>query len=349
MKLPKSPYSMLILSLGLLSAACLPVGQSRTNVINGETSEQFSTTVSLKINKGEVIEYCGGVFISDSILLTSGICLEGAKEVAVSGIAEPFKSMPVRSSSIKRHEKFTSKKAEVTNEGKSANYNYVPVESVYADVGIVTFPKGTAPASMIAKLATSNASRGDVVYLAGYGAKNGDGEGRGTFRVGKNKIDAISDDENKVISIKNERDSKNAIMGAGDAGAPLYNEQKEVVGITSTKLNSNSTGHYANVQASSTFSFIKEYLKSTGGTSNSSQASNSTNGITKTCESDMLKVKFSDKGSAKFLIVSGCKNVKVTCVKETMLTLTSGSNSSQTEISSKAACEKLRDAIADKI
>lgn len=354
MKLLKNPYSPLLLSLSLLGTACLPTNRSSTpNVINGDTSTEFSPTVMLKITKGDLIEYCSGVFIQDNILLTSGLCLEGAKEVAVSSFTEPFKSKPVRSTSFKKHEKFTSKKAEVTTDGKPTSFNYVPTESVFADVGIVTFPKGTAPSSMIAKVATTAPSRGDVVYLAGYGAKNDAGEGRGTFRVGKNKIDVISDDEYKTLSVRNERDSNGAIMGSGDAGAPLYNSAKEVIGVTSVKQNSKSTGYYANIQVSATNSFIKEYLKSgtsSGGTvGGSSSGGSSAFNVRSSCESDVLTIRFADSGTEKLVVVPGCKTAKIACVRETSLELTSGSSTASRLISSKENCEKIRDAISGKI
>ena len=302
MLLNLSRNSLCALALCLVSVACIKPASNDVSVVGGEKDARnlpWTVKLSIKMKSGKT-RTCAGVFISDTVLLTSGLCIDQAEKVTVESEIEPFKSDKVSSTKFEIHDSYKS----IETSDRDA-INFVDPKDAWADIGMVIFPKDTAPKDMIATVARTSYTPKvkDEVLLAGWGADSDKGSGVGTRRVGKNVIDSIaSEDKKSVIGIEgngNQRRSAttSVTLGSGDQGAPLYNEKSEVIGIASTHELNDSVSYFSNFSDSASRKFFEKEIAYEGSDSSRSDRSSgsSRNSLVKVvCERTRLTVTLLD-------------------------------------------------------
>ena len=200
---------------------------SAVRVVNGVNDDQsFPATVALAaLNaNNDLLLYCTGTFIRDDLLVTAAHCTQGAgtNKFVVYSNQEPWSKDRPTSSQYTVHEDFTMDEPS-------------PRPS---DLAFILFPKNTAPANMIAQLASEDEQgEDDSVTMVGYGGAtpNWQWDELGVRRIGKNQIAGLwYAGPYRMIKVNTDSEFTPAdasSINEGDSGGPLYTSKGKLIGI----------------------------------------------------------------------------------------------------------------------
>ena len=230
-----------ILSPVLFATGCgVQSSSSSTKVSNGKDlpESEYPAVVMLydKVKKG----VCTGTFIDAETVITAAHCTMGGKVVNKStGEVEGSIAIIEMGDKAKKETKVIAESVAVyRNPVWDDEFKKTQVNKY--DLAILKFPKGTAKATR--GLSPNGAVRGDNITIIGYGLnfvpernKKPETESIGTKRLGMNTVALIRDGFiNFSGQVKTTTgDGTNANAAPGDSGGPMFNEEGELVGITS--------------------------------------------------------------------------------------------------------------------
>ena len=243
------PRLLLPLLLLSLTICCSSAKESHLDISGGTPNETvLPTSVGLLIDHSTLGQiWCTGAFVRDDLLLTASHCIDGATRVTVISQSEAFQGRPV-STLFRLHPE-----AGLNPAGNQIRWDYM----TYSDVGFAIFPRGTAPADLIAQLASRKPQPGDSVQIVGYGFNRrlqGEAGKSGIRRFGTNTIHSLQGDDENIIL----RPTTGATGSQGDSGGPIYNSDQEIIGILSTA--SEQMALYANTSSFRLNSFLKREI-----------------------------------------------------------------------------------------
>ncbi len=206
---------------------------SSIQVTNGRQIREsdFPAVVLLVANSSQGQSICTGTFVNSSQVVTAGHCLEGLNP----NRPEMYYAAQDSSGNVKAVARAISFK-------RNPSYS-ISLGVSKSDLGVLTFPEGTAPATVA--LATVAPKAGDKLTIVGYGnnenypsATEGvGGSGAGVKRAGSNEIGEVADGLITFIGIPDKSSSEAALgeyvlSGSGDSGGPLFVGGK-LTGVTS--------------------------------------------------------------------------------------------------------------------
>ncbi len=257
-------------ALVALVSACGQATQedSSTKVTNGREIREsdFPSVVLLVANSAQGQSICTGTFVNSSQVVTAGHCLEGLN--------------PVRPEMYYATEDASG---QVRAVARAISFKRNPAYSISlgvskSDLGVLTFPEGTAPAT--SSLATVTPKAGDQLTIVGYGnnenypsATEGvGGTGAGVKRAGVNEIADVNEGLITFIGIPEKTSSEAplgeyVLSGSGDSGGPLFVGGK-LAGVTSgggfASLEDGSAvavSRYVDLTSTESRSFLASVLK----------------------------------------------------------------------------------------
>jgi len=222
-----------LLSFGIATAlgGCHGDKQSLSspNVIGGQdVVDGYPATVGLLFRwsgYGRVFDFslCTGTFIRDDAVLTAAHCVTPEHSY------DKLLSVTMFGPGLPNNKPLLATKT-IAYPGYQNGPTY--------DLAIVFFPKGSAPA--IAKIAKSEAQKGEKVSFVGFGRQHfsRNDYGTGIKRIGTNVVDY----PNGLVSITErfsphqEARPGHSASGKGDSGGPLFDAQGNIIAIVSHTL-----------------------------------------------------------------------------------------------------------------
>ena len=253
----------LLISLGFLTGCgANSAYQSSIKVTGGNSisrsDRMANPVVALRTIDGGL---CTGTFINATTVITAAHCAlsekSGSQTPSATGGFSLFQA-PTESST----------KAVIPSD--DARYHNVNSYLASArDISIVTFTASASQALNItsfAQISDTAPAKDSDVSMVGYGmAELGDHSSVGKLRIGTNKIVSISNGIIRLIGT-NHMESKPG-MGAsapGDSGGPLFDENGDIVGLTSTHTENHSDRHistYVDLTSSIAKNFVQSQVK----------------------------------------------------------------------------------------
>lgn len=196
---------------------------SHIDVTNGRpiSEKTFPAVISLSVEHDGREGICSGTFISDHIVLTAAHCVSDG-HMADPSAETTFNVSMVKFEGSDNSHPILLAKSEATYQHPEWTGNGVGPK----DLGIVIFPKGTAPA--VANIRTAAPKAGEDIEIVGYGI-NDTRVGRDTIsagikREGHNKLKEVKDGmlmfEGSPINV--DASGTNSASGGGDSGGPLF-------------------------------------------------------------------------------------------------------------------------------
>ena len=219
---PRAKWKILSLTLGLLSvAACgSPIpATSNLDVTNGMTTSAYPSVVALYLRLPEGDGTCTGTFITDSQVVSAAHCVYDI--VHSGGDAKDLAFEQHLPNGMVRL---------VPAVHLAYNPNYVddPKQLSNHDTSVITFPRGSAPATT--PLYPAEPQIGQVFTIVGFGQNDyGSGNeqgGGGIKRFGTNEVQAIRDHMIQFFGVPTAtypglHQGNDVASGSGDSGGPL--------------------------------------------------------------------------------------------------------------------------------
>jgi V8-like Glu-specific endopeptidase len=168
-----------------------------------------------------VNSYCTGTFISKRVLITAAHCAQGHD---TSGVEKQPRIY------------YNGKAAELYITHPYKQWEKSP--STKIDVAIAVFKDDMAPSNIFAKISLAKVSKDDEITIAGFGVNDAADTARtssGIKRYGYNVVEAVMPGEIVVRGVVSapDADGKNSATGSGDSGGPIYNDNGEIIAVTS--------------------------------------------------------------------------------------------------------------------
>ncbi|MBF0441764.1 MAG: S1 family peptidase [Oligoflexales bacterium] len=216
------------------ASACLPINPASVKITDGTDtgSDEYPSVVLLIMDKNLS---CSGTFLNDYQVVTAAHCLpESVKKIEVFYGGDNNGKKPVL---IGESTKYT------------VNPKYREVQSATYDLGVIDFPKNTS--KKYEKISAKAPTLDDPFTIVGYGDRKIDenvgenmsilSDGGLVKRKGTNRITVIKDGVLMYKGSLGSPDGSQAKAGKsgtakGDSGGPLFNEQGELIGVTSQAI-----------------------------------------------------------------------------------------------------------------
>ena len=222
--------SILVMSFCLVAACQKRNPAADLKVTNGivATASEFKNVVELSgrvlIGGSMASSYCTGTFISKRVLVTAAHCAKGHD---TSGIEKQPRIY------------YNGKAAELYITHPYKEWDKSP--SAKIDLAIAVFKDDTAPSNVFAKVSLAKVSKDDEVTIAGFGVNDANDTAHvssGIKRYGYNVVDAVKPGEIVVRGVVSgvNADGKDSATGIGDSGGPIFNDNGEIIAVTSAGL-----------------------------------------------------------------------------------------------------------------
>ena len=263
-------YKTIAIVFGIfLLSNCKTPEKNDPKVIGGVLDDKnFPATVGLlTLDSTGVSESggCTGTFIRDDLLLTAGHCFISPDRSSSHDSVRVFDSFKLsqedqsfffngRSYSLSKPiEGVDIASVLPTSSSIFIHPDYLSDgANIWADLAIVSFPKGTVPQSRVAKFADQAPKQGERISIIGYGMTQREDFGPPQRMSGTNTLVAIdkmpkSDMDGVIFSDprilnmfridggirpRKQDEPMQANGNEGDSGGPIYNSKNEIIGTT---------------------------------------------------------------------------------------------------------------------
>lgn len=206
--------------------------QSGYGIINGEFTDSYPAVVMLTINLGNRIGVCSATFIGHNVLATAGHCVDDATVDAIKihignsfipvEVARLGTGLPV----LKKFTKFPSNQKDPDG------------RLVALDFALLQTLPDQAPA--IAPLSNAAPPLNSYLQIVGFGNTNSNGSGSGTKRRAQTQVIDNGFQNNSqvpgaIFTFEGPPSGSISIgrVAEGDSGGPLFDQNLNLVGVTS--------------------------------------------------------------------------------------------------------------------